>query len=279
MGIRLTGGSGSGVTLQGTAGAVLANIYLEGTIPNNSTAIFVDGGSASNQFTGLTNIIANHFKIGYRLGSTGLSATTSVVATNINSFGDTIYGVKDSVGIQIDETHGQGSRFYGGNVESCATGIYGKGILVLIDGMRFENNKVDIVLDNPAAAWLITGCMGLDNFRNTSAQNRFTHSFKADTQPVSETPGNSSDPLHLTAAATWDPPRVADGDIIANVITVTGARVGDTVAVGFSQPVPAGALLVGAVTAPNVVTCTLLNKTGKPLDLGRATLQADVWQH
>jgi hypothetical protein len=281
MAIRLTSSSGNGITMQGTAGALVANIYLEGIIPNNSTAVFVDGGNAANLFTALTNIIANHFKTGFRLGSTGSSATTSVVATNINSFGDVTYGAKDSIGIQIDETHGQGSRFYGGNMESCATGIYGRGIFVLIDGMRFEGNKVDVALDNPAAAWLITGCMGLTNFRNNSPKNQFTRSFKQNLDPISETSaeGSISNLLHLTATSTWDPPRLVDGGVASTVIDVAGARVGDTLAIGFSQSVPGGALLVGAVTAPNVVTCTLLNKTGRPLDLGPGNLRVDVWQH
>jgi hypothetical protein len=204
-----------------------------------------------------------------------------VVATNINSFGDTIYGAKDSVGIQIDETHGQGSRFYGGNMESCATGIYGRGIFVLIDGMRFEGNHIDVLLENPAAAWLVTGCMGLDNFKNNSTKNQFVRSFKANLELAPEVPPSTttSEGAHLTASAPWDPPRLADDSVTATTVTVAGARVGDSVAVGFSQPVPAGALLVGAVTAPNIVTCTLLNRTGRPFDLGTGTLRADVWQH
>src|SRR5258708_35103854 len=141
MGVLLSNPSSNGVTLQTTAGAVITNVYLQGDIPNTSTAIFVDGGNVANQFTSLTNIIANHFKVGYRLGSSGTSTTTSLVATNINSFGDTIYRVKDSIGIQIDEHHGQGSRFYGGNMESCTNGIYGKGDFVMINGMPFEGNS------------------------------------------------------------------------------------------------------------------------------------------
>jgi hypothetical protein len=55
--------------------------------------------------------------------------------------------------------------------------------------------------------------------------------------------------------------------------------VGDTVAVGFSQPIPGGALLTGAVTADHTVTATLFNKTQALLELPVGSLRADVWKH
>lgn len=84
---------------------------------------------------------------------------------------------------------------------------------------------------------------------------------------------------HLSATTTWDPPSVAAGGVASTTVTVTNARVGNTVSVGFDVAVPAGALLVGAVTANDTVTVSLFNATGAPLDLGSGTLRADVWQH
>ena len=84
---------------------------------------------------------------------------------------------------------------------------------------------------------------------------------------------------HLSATIAWDPSSTADGAIAFTTVKVTGAALGDTVAVGFSTAVPAGALLVGAVSAPDNVTVTLLNKTGRTLDLASGTLRADVWKH
>ncbi len=84
---------------------------------------------------------------------------------------------------------------------------------------------------------------------------------------------------HLSATAAWDPASVADAAMTSTTVAVTGAAIGDTVAVGFSVAVPAGALLVGAVTAADVVTVTLFNKTGAALDLASGTLRADVWKH
>jgi len=273
MGVLLTNVNSNGITAQSTAGAILTNVYLEGVVPNSSTAVFVDGGNAANLFTALTNVIANHFKVSYRLGTTGENVVTSLVAVNITGSGDTIYGSKGSIGIQIDENNGQGSRFYGGNLESCTYGIIGKGPFVMINGMRFEGNDMDVSLEKTALAWFITGCMGLDRVKNESTRNLITNSFKSTTEPF---PGATSD--HISGMSTWDPPRIGDSEVTSSAINVPGASVGDSIAVGFSQPVPAGALLAGAVTAPNVVTVTLFNKTGRPLDLARGELRADVWQ-
>lgn len=86
-------------------------------------------------------------------------------------------------------------------------------------------------------------------------------------------------PTGRTGSTTWDPASVADGAMTSTTVTVTGAAVGDVVAVGFSVAVPAGALLVGSVTATNTVTVTLFNKTGGALDLGSGTLKATVLKH
>lgn len=84
---------------------------------------------------------------------------------------------------------------------------------------------------------------------------------------------------HISGTTTWDPPSISNGTATSTTVTVPGAAVGDTVAVGFSQAVPGKALLVGAVTATNTVTVTLFNNTGGALNLASGTLRADVWKH
>jgi hypothetical protein len=83
---------------------------------------------------------------------------------------------------------------------------------------------------------------------------------------------------HLSGSTKWDP-AVPSNEATSTEFVVRGARVGDTVAVGFSRPVPGGALLVGAVTDTDTVTVTLLNQTGGELSPGDGVLRADVWQH
>lgn len=91
--------------------------------------------------------------------------------------------------------------------------------------------------------------------------------------------GGTAITRHLSGTVVWDPASVADGAQINTTVTVAGAVIGDTVAVGFSTAVPAGALLMAAVTAANTATVTLFNKSGAALDLASGTLRVDVWQH
>lgn len=84
---------------------------------------------------------------------------------------------------------------------------------------------------------------------------------------------------HLSGTASWHPPGAPHGSVIGTIVTVPGATPGDTVAVGFSCAVPIGALLVGAVIAPDTVAVTLLNQTGRRLHLSPGTLRADCWVH
>ena len=91
--------------------------------------------------------------------------------------------------------------------------------------------------------------------------------------------GGATITKHLSGTVTWDPPSISNNTSTSTTVTVTGAHIGDTVTVGFSQAVPANALLVGAVTAADTVTVTLYNNAAGTIDLNSGTLRADVWQH
>jgi hypothetical protein len=84
---------------------------------------------------------------------------------------------------------------------------------------------------------------------------------------------------HLSAKAAWAPPEVAHGAMAGTTLAVPGAAPGDTVAVGFSQGLPVGILLAGAVSAPDTVAITLWNQTGRTLRLTPGELRADCWVH
>lgn len=79
----------------------------------------------------------------------------------------------------------------------------------------------------------------------------------------------------LEGSATWDPGSIADGDMEAKDITVTGASLGDFVLVSFSLDV-ADLTLTATVTATNTVTAVLANNTGGAVDLGSGTIRARV---
>jgi hypothetical protein len=81
----------------------------------------------------------------------------------------------------------------------------------------------------------------------------------------------------LHGTVTWNPPSVADGDIVTTTITVTGAVVGNQVAVGHNTITTAGIILTGIVSAADTVTVTLLNKSGATYDAGSGTLRVTVF--
>lgn len=83
---------------------------------------------------------------------------------------------------------------------------------------------------------------------------------------------------HLSATKTWDPANIGAAAQDTTTITVTGAALGDTVAVGFSLDLQL-LQLTGYVSAANTVTVVLQNGTGGAINLASGTLRADVWQH
>lgn len=80
----------------------------------------------------------------------------------------------------------------------------------------------------------------------------------------------------IYGTAGWNPNSVNDGAMTSTKVGCIGAAVGDSVSVGFSMAVPAGAILSGSVTAADTVTVTLFNKTGAPLNLGLGILKVVV---
>jgi hypothetical protein len=84
---------------------------------------------------------------------------------------------------------------------------------------------------------------------------------------------------HISGIAPWDPPPLDNGSSTSTTVNVGGARVGDTVTVGFNRPIPDGAILAAAVTADNTAKVTLLNMTGGSFDLPNGLIRVDVWRH
>jgi hypothetical protein len=82
-------------------------------------------------------------------------------------------------------------------------------------------------------------------------------------------------PELLAGTATWDPASIADGDQTTTTVTVTGARLGDRVAVSSSIST-GGLILTGFVSASDTVTAVLANLTGAPVDLGSSTITAQI---
>lgn len=77
-------------------------------------------------------------------------------------------------------------------------------------------------------------------------------------------------------SATWVPGTIASNAMVSTTINADGSAIGDQVAVGFSNALAAGLILVGNVTAANTVTATLLNMTGSSQTIASGTIKATV---
>jgi hypothetical protein len=99
--------------------------------------------------------------------------------------------------------------------------------------------------------------------------DRDTVTVNVDLQMVGTFLGN------YTASTTWDPSSIADGDMEAKEITVTGAALGDFAMVSFSIDVN-DLSLTANVTAADTVTAVFANNTGDAVDLNSGTIKAKV---
>ncbi len=157
------------------------------------------------------------------------------------------------------------------------------------------DDVIGVVLDNGAIHWTtIAGVVDADTLTITAAipANRYgavgasvyTNRWKAmaNLQELDcdfRIGSGTAITKHLSSTTTWDPGTVADGAVASTTVTVTGAALGDTVAVGLSVAVVAGVVISGAVTSANTVTVTAFNHSGGNWIPGSGTLRADIWQH
>ena len=79
----------------------------------------------------------------------------------------------------------------------------------------------------------------------------------------------------LTKAQSYDPPSLATATQQTNVVSMSGARLGNGVVVSFNQPLQ-GTRLWGEVTANNQVTVYHRNDTGAAVDLPSGTLTVKI---
>jgi hypothetical protein len=82
---------------------------------------------------------------------------------------------------------------------------------------------------------------------------------------------------HLTASATLDFGSIAAQDDLELTITVTGASVGDAVALGPPAALESGLAATGYVSAADTVTVRLVNGTAGAIDPASATWKVLVY--
>lgn len=87
---------------------------------------------------------------------------------------------------------------------------------------------------------------------------------------------NTRAPVGLSNVATLDFGSIAAGDIESLTVTVTGAQIGNTVALGPPATIEAGLMWAAFVSATDTVTVRLHNTTASPVDPASAAWKVSV---
>lgn len=183
--ILLTARSGKGVLAQGTAGANIRNLYIEGPSPvgagDSTIGVAIDGSNASAFFNTLDSIHCNHIKTGFKItGPTSATNATTQMLSNCQAFGDVVaVPGNGSIGLLVTESNGNGTVVSGGNFEQCQTGVMieGGGTSISMFGTRFEANTTDINLNLFSYGSAFFGLKNLNNVTDNSGTGFGRHMF------------------------------------------------------------------------------------------------------
>lgn len=168
--INLTHKDGGGVILKGTAGALLRDIYIEGSglALRTDFGVIMDGSNASSFLNSVIDVYVNHIETGFIMKSTGAVVGTTNNLINCSVFGD-VTSFPTSVGLKVESGQGNGAQWLGGNIESCGTAIVGAsgagGMSVV--SLRLEANTADINLGLYSSGWRFIGLVNLESSRVT----------------------------------------------------------------------------------------------------------------
>ena len=161
------------VLLNSTNGAILENLYITGenAAPFDNTrtniGIDIDGRNISNFFNSIRDVNSVHVHTGYRLGTTGTTNATTTNFYNCQAYCDVPTddsGIGVHIGAASSIAQGDGSKWDGGDIEGCATGLYMTQYAYPMSFIapRFEANTVDILLDSGCPS---QNFIGLTQFR------------------------------------------------------------------------------------------------------------------
>lgn len=178
IGIVLSHIDGKGLLLEGTCGAILIDVYIEGMpiAVKNNIGVTIDGSNASSYFNRLENVRCNHVQKGFVLAGTPIVSTTTNFI-NCQAFGDTnLFPANGSIGIEVLAEQGNGAMWAGGNFESCDYGIMCRANAhpMAFTGVRFEANGTDIHIEALSKKQSFIGCIWLTTIVQGNGYNEFT---------------------------------------------------------------------------------------------------------
>jgi hypothetical protein len=162
--IHVDNATGTGIRARGTAEFYMSDIYMEGLDDSTPNGIFLDGGNAANIFSQIRNVTCNHMGgVAFSIGSTG-----TLYCTTFEMIGLRVLGDGTGTGIKIRPGSPYSMRFSGGNIEDCAIGIDHSGFGCVFEGLRFESNTLDVLLNAGAQTNTFAYCNGLNTLTDNS---------------------------------------------------------------------------------------------------------------
>jgi len=169
--IDLHGSAGKGILIAGCASGTFIAIRVQNESGTDTTGFCFDGINISCFFNTMINCYALSNDIGYDITSSGTSAATQQTFLQCSAFGSKASRT-NSIGWKFQTGDGQGTIIVGGNAENCKKGIECSSSSISIDGVRFEDNTLDIELNSTSFGCSVTNCKGLETLTQ-SEQNGF----------------------------------------------------------------------------------------------------------
>lgn len=157
-----------GVYLLCTRGAVLENLYIEGTlveggapvVGRSNEGVTIAAGAQSSFYNHILDVDCNHVQFAFTIKSIGGgSRATNQRFTNCTGLGDVLTVGGNSRGLRVIGTNGDGTIFDGGNLEHYAIAIDAdaNALGAKVTGTRFEANVTDIRLLAGCQPWTFDG--------------------------------------------------------------------------------------------------------------------------
>jgi hypothetical protein len=262
-----------GILVQGLRDSIFRNNLFQQYVVSNTayfdgTNIVLTAGATNNMFINQLDELGRPFALATNLWLQGTGTTVHFQDTNGLNF--------NGQSLRLNATNVNNFRIQvGGNIGPDANGVSDIGSVTDRHNRIYANDFYPMNMSVGSVTFGGTGSLLTQDNANLFWDNTTKELATAKLKIG----GGTQITKHLSSTISWDPASIADGAATSTNVTVTGAIVGDTVAVGFSTAVPALSILSGQVTSANTVSVTLFNKTGSNLDLGSGTLRADVWQH
>jgi len=178
LSVQFTGTEGICVLAQGTVGAEIARLYLEGeniVAGRTTLAVEIDGSNASSFFNKIDQVEANHWHAGFVVTTLGSEPATQQIFVDCNVTGDVATDATSS-GFFVNSGCGDNTVLTGCDFEYCGFGIYLDAGNITFFGCRTEGNGADIYASPSINPCTFVGCT-LNSFPGSASTGYYKHQY------------------------------------------------------------------------------------------------------